>query len=800
MRVSVKRQTLAILMAAATPLLCSAVDNVFTGSGAWTEPAFWSLGHIPTTTELAWVNGTATLDTPQTTAGLSVQGSLSLSGVDTALSSTDTILIGCYATNGVVTQTQGRFTAGSYFYVGEQTTGSVHFTDTDVSITNTFVVGHNTKGIGLYAQTGGTLDFRAYAVVSSGGGAVGTMALSNVVMTCTNNNGFTVANATGYFAATNSTLILTDFSVANPAGGAKGYADITGSLVSVRDITSANNTNATGRLRFEACSISARNIYVGREHLSDGWLGFSHSAVTSSAPVYVGEKAGSYGQLTVSQSVANVAGQISVGYYAGSRGQLIMDGSEVETPTVYAGQNAGATGSVTLASGSLKASSWLYAGNNGAGVFSNLSGTVTAANIGVSYTSGTADGYLYCGPGSVTESTGYFQVGRYGNGLVDCYGTASLPSTSLGLFIGNLANARGTFNLYPGARLLVRNQLILGYTSGAGTFNQYGGDVVVSNTTGIAGNNSSYSETQGTYTLHDGTFTACQTVYVGRFGTGVLHVAGGVMAARSSTMYVGSGATAVGELNLTGGRLEAYIVRGNLGQSRLAFDGGTLAAAADRTDFLYGLTAAEVRSGGAILDTDGHNVTVAQSFAHDSRDGAPAKDGGLTKVGDGTSALTGALTFTGDLGANGGTLDVSAATYTLADGAALWGCGTLLPPPAGFIVPSGASVKPGDADGTGTLTVDGDLTLNGDLIIAVAENGSSCGTLAVSGDLTFAEDSTLTFSNPEAFAKGTNYTLVTAGAIAGSPVVTDLPKSWVLKADSHQLRAIYVSGTLVTVH
>ncbi len=800
MHTSLKKSAVVRLIVSVVPLVSLAADNVFTGSGLWSDSSLWSLGHLPTTAESAWINGSAGLDSSQTTAGLNVQGTLDLSGAETAFASSGTILIGCNTTNGTLTQTDGRFAANSYFYVGELTTGRVSFVGANVSVVNTFVVGHNSKGIGFFTQYGGSLDFRGNTVISSGANAVGTMTLSNVVMTCTNNNAFTVANATGYFAATNSLLILTDFNVANPTGGAKGTAEVVGSSVSARDITSGNNVAAVGKLRFDACSVTARNLYAGRESQANGWIGFNQSSVTSTASLYAGEKAGSYGEIAVSQSWVTVAGSIYIGEEARSRGRFVMNDSETATPTFYVGQDAAATGSVTLAGGLLSLTSGLYVGNNGAGVFSNLSGTVAAANIGIAQTSSTADGYLYCGPGSLTEAASYFQVGRWGTGVVDCYGTINANSDSVGLFIGNLTNAVGTFNLYPGARLTVRNQLILGFTCGTGLFNQYGGDAVVSNIIGIAGNNASYSETRGSYTLYDGTLTACQNVYVGRYGTGVLHVAGGAMTVPSSTLYIASGTGSSGELNLTGGRLGALVVRGNLGTSALYFDGGTLAAAANRSDFLYGVTQAEVRPGGAVVDTDGHDVTAAQSIAHDSRDGAAAKDGGLTKLGDGTLTLTGTLGFTGDLGANGGTLNLSSATYSLASGAGLWGNGTLVPPATGLSIPADGFVAPGDTNGVGTLTVSGNLTVNGQLRAKISADGSTCGTLAVTGSLVLSEGSGLAIDNPEAFVKGTNYTFISAGSLSGTPAVENLPSSWVLKTSDNQVRAVYLSGTLISVH
>ena len=61
---------------------------------------------------------------------------------------------------------------------------------------------------------------------------------------------------------------------------------------------------------------------------------------------------------------------------------------------------------------------------------------------------------------------------------------------------------------------------------------------------------------------------------------------------------------------------------GTLNQS-----GGTLVPTASRTTFLQGLTTANVQAGGAVINTNGFNVTVAQSLLHDTTAGASAADG-----------------------------------------------------------------------------------------------------------------------------------------------------------------------------
>ena len=64
---------------------------------------------------------------------------------------------------------------------------------------------------------------------------------------------------------------------------------------------------------------------------------------------------------------------------------------------------------------------------------------------------------------------------------------------------------------------------------------------------------------------------------------------------------------------------------------------------------MQGLTAANVKDGGAIIDSNGFDVTIAQPLV-------AGGTGGLTKNGAGTVTLSGANTYTGATTVNAGTL------------------------------------------------------------------------------------------------------------------------------------------------
>jgi autotransporter-associated beta strand protein len=162
----------------------------------------------------------------------------------------------------------------------------------------------------------------------------------------------------------------------------------------------------------------------------------------------------------------------------------------------------------------------------------------------------------------------------------------------------------------------------------------------------ISGNNGT-----NTITLNSGaiTFYSDNANTVG--GSGVLD------------LHQGNGGTVQNTFNLNGGTLSVFgILSANTAGTRtFNFNGGTLKAVANNTSFLNlgtGSAAANVRSGGAIIDTAGFDVTIAQALVNNGVD----QDGGLTKNSNGTLTLSGSNTYTNNTTVNGGTLELAQAT------------------------------------------------------------------------------------------------------------------------------------------
>ena len=168
------------------------------------------------------------------------------------------------------------------------------------------------------------------------------------------------------------------------------------------------------------------------------------------------------------------------------------------------------------------------------------------------------------------------------------------------------------------------------------------------------------------------------------------------------------------------------------------FDGGTYApygaAAANRT--MQGLNKAYVSTNGAVISTEnipaGATYTIAQALLTDPALNGAA-DGGLTKKGAGTLALSGANTFTGPVRVEAGTLvaansDALSSYVEVADGAVL-DLGT-----------SGASVARIAASGA----VAGNLTVTDAIVL-----GDGGSVLSVDGDLALGNRAAIDFGLAE---------------------------------------------------
>lgn len=243
-------------------------------------------------------------------------------------------------------------------------------------------------------------------------------------------------------------------------------------------------------------------------------------------------------------------------------------------------------------------------------------------------------------------------------------GTATFTAPEFFALGDGSATANGVLNILGGTMNinLAGNLRILFANVGTASINVSGGALVVGASTGNIelGGDTQWSQNNPSATL---------TVS----GTGAMTVNGGggvFELGRNSPGKTG----AKGTLNLWGGTLTtARSITGADGASFANFSGGTLVAGANNNTLLQGLSAASVSTNGAVIDTAGFAIAIAQALQHDTN--VAGIDGGLTKLNAGDLALAGASTYTGPTMVKAGRLFIG---RTKADGLALENANQLL--------------------------------------------------------------------------------------------------------------------------
>ncbi|MGD0518554.1 MAG: autotransporter-associated beta strand repeat-containing protein [Thermoguttaceae bacterium] len=233
----------------------------------------------------------------------------------------------------------------------------------------------------------------------------------------------------------------------------------------------------------------------------------------------------------------------------------------------------------------------------------------------------------------------------------------------------------------------------------------------------IGGNGSSAGDK---VTVNGGTLSVNDTVYVGDQGNGTLEINSGTV--RAWNIQLGNtvgGTTYTGSLLLNGGTLKTYqVVLGggtpgnwNSGGSCI-WSGGAVQAIGT---LMFAVPAA-IGAGGATIDSNGFACAVS---------GILSGEGGLTKLGSGTLALTAANTYTGDTTISNGTLELTSRGQLYAASSISTSSS------ATFQVDSGTHTV-GDISGTGVTNL--------------AAGGNLTASSVVQGTLTIGAGATLTIA------------------------------------------------------
>ncbi len=395
------------------------------------------------------------------------------------------------------------------------------------------------------------------------------------------------------------------------------------------------------------------------------FLSLTNSTLTSGA-FNLGENGGSVANLSMSNSTINCNGDVNFAM-GGSTATVNISGN-----SLFDSQNriqmglGGSTGVVTIAdSGSMRVENgnWFSVGNE------------NNANISL-----------------IVKNNGNVFVGGDFNVTDTGTSTGSMTIQDNAVASGNavyLAKNGGTVGTVTmsGGTVIARGGDLRVAGAGNGIWNQTGGTVIVTNWGVIARETGGV----GVYNLSGGSLIKVSNnsrFNVGERGTGTLNVSGTGSVVMGAAQLDVTSDTGNGTINLDGGSITAnWVSHVGSGTATFNFNGGTLIAGNNANPaFMAGLTTANVKSGGAKIDTAANIISIGQALL----DGTGG--GGLTKIGTGTLHLNGANTYTGP---------------TLVSAGTLAGTGIIAGP---VTVASSANIATGSGS-IGTLTINNTLTL-----------------------------------------------------------------------------------------
>jgi hypothetical protein len=391
-------------------------------------------------------------------------------------------------------------------------------------------------------------------------------------------------------------------------------------------------------------------------------------------------------------------------------------------------------------------------------------------------------------------------AGETGNLTVDAVGTLAVGTT---MRVGQVAASTGLVTM-TGGTVAVNGAVGSGFGNGDlivgdvgnGTWTQSGGDTDVADEIiiGLA------DVSTGVVSVSGGNFRSNgRSILIGFDGNGTLNVSGTGNVRANHDMLVGFLEGGVGNLNLSGGTVEAGFLftnsfTGPLGSTaNMTQTGGTFTA---RIAYVLGQsngTTAMTHSGGVIDvinngefvvgDGGGNSSTYNISGTADvnvARNFVAGRDGiGNVDMSGGT--IDAINVFLGDFDSSHGTMKISGGTLTLSGNLNVGAALASNAPPA----PVGTAGQALDANGTliisgpgGTVDVAGNLLANPDdnirfggggehndamLVFEATSSGVSMIDVAGIADLTGAE---IDFDLLSSFALGTSFDLITATSIS----------------------------------
>jgi autotransporter-associated beta strand protein len=558
---------------------------------------------------------------------------------------------GFAVTNGMITMNSGTISNGTltgkaYLFSGGTAYANLAGPGTLTNKTGKAILyGANTYGGGSVITSGGTLMLGAQAAAAN----AGAVTVSGGVY-----------DLGGLEAVTNGVITMSSGVISNGTLAGASYVFSGGAAYANLSGTGAL-TNTTG-----TTVLYGANTYSGGTAINSGMLSITNIISLPGSDIVGRFSVASGGTLSVGNGVtdSNIAGMLGAGSFL-SGANIALDTSAGDRTCAVALTNAGTlwlvkSGNNTLTLSPAAATAGLIvkqgkvivvsgtvsnnalndavgnvAGDSGALVLQGLSRYVKTPVASVNYLAlGNASG---CSGTLTISDSAVFQapavyVGNYGAGAIYQTGGSSVQTASSGienLMIGRNTGAYGFYSLSGGTQSNVGQNLSIGY-AGLGIYYQSGNSMQVGGSSG-------------------------GTVYIPRYGggTGVFYVTGGLISRSNNAVYFGNEQTTAcrgewtmaggtgtvttitfgynaasgntGILNLNGGVLQVNAINQNQvgALANLNFNGGTLQARQNSAGLfaLTGNSGAYVYPGGAVIDDNGFNITIAQNLL------APAGNG-----------------------------------------------------------------------------------------------------------------------------------------------------------------------------
>jgi autotransporter-associated beta strand protein len=544
------------------------------------------------------------------------------------------------------------------------------------------------------------------------------------------NESFSSANPASGNGSGSGTVTLTNL---GDSGNFRIYDSVVTLPVTIADTFLAGSTNVNltgsgtlkfaGRTQVPINQTVADTLWTGA--VNQDWknpFNWSNGVPQESAPqwsAFINTASGNFPSITIP---GNYQGDWDIVVGGGTNGRLDQSAGTVSTGNgnwFFLGWQ-GAQGTYNQSgSGSLRVGgltdpngNMLIGLDNGTVATWNVNTTGTAQAGGIfAGCNGAATGVINMTAGAVNVA-GEMQVGGsfFGNG-----GVGQLKMSGGSITANIVSFARGGNNLaaisgsgvITGGNLSSRQWFTLGFagnSSNNASVTNNGGTIQINTAGGGLLEMGVFDATSNIFTLNSGSVNLQNNASIG-FGQGGNHTGtstftqnggsvtffsdAGVTIGGSGSLNLGNGAsTGTYAYNLNGGTLTIPTVsRVSAGANgSFYFNGGVLIAATSSPTFMQGLSAAWIQNDGANINTNGHDITIAQPLI----DGGT---GGLAKLGAGTLTLAGANTY------DGNTTVSTGGELILADNASL------------RFVPSSAGIN-NRLTGSGSVKLDGDFLID----------------------------------------------------------------------------------------